>query len=39
MNLMNGRGLSGDFLACGVDPSEEPWFREAYQLTCGPLSR
>lgn len=31
-------GDAGASLACGVDPdTKEPWIREAYLLTCGPL--
>ncbi|MFG3011099.1 hypothetical protein ACGFZB_11665 [Streptomyces cinerochromogenes] len=29
----------GATLACGTDPGEEAWVREAYQLACGPVSR
>ncbi|MFJ3302404.1 hypothetical protein ACIPSA_04650 [Streptomyces sp. NPDC086549] len=32
-------GNSRASLACGVDPGDEAWVREAYRLTCGRLSR
>lgn len=28
------RGNSGASLACGVDPGNHPWIKEAYRLTC-----